>query len=223
MRAKAKGLVLFWVGISYMFVASWLAMWWIAPIWRNTPSEQFAGTIWAFGGPVFMTIALSVPVGILLAAFGILLYSRSAEASAWLLLVFVIGGVLVSFSMLFPATLSYHPVLFGVAGGLIYVFFFAALWYWGRNYRTLSGGTRTAADLQLASYVFFLLTASLACSLLGNPYSGLLFPERVLQQNALPYYYAMATKMAVYFVLGWFFSFLSQRLYYKHAHEQRAK
>ena len=97
-----------------------------------------------------MTIALSVPVGILLAAIGMLLYSRSAEASTWPFLVFAIGGVLVSLSMLFPATLEYYPAMFGIAGGLIYVFFFAALWYWGKNRRSLNGWAKTAADLQLA-------------------------------------------------------------------------
>ena len=177
MRTKTTGLVLFWIGTIYMFAASWLAMWWIAPIWRNTPAEQFEGTIWAFGGPVFTAIALSVTVGILLAAIDMLLYARTAEHRAWPFRVFVIGAVLVSLSMLFPATLVYYPVLFGIAGGLIYAFFFASLWYWGKNRKTLTGGARTAADFQLASYVFFLLTASLACSLLGNPYSGLLFQK----------------------------------------------
>jgi hypothetical protein len=97
-------------------------MWWIAPIWRNTPAGQFVGTIWAFGGHVFMTIALSVPMGILLAAIGIVLNSRSTEAKTWPFLVFFLGGVLISFSMLFPATLAYYPLLFGAAGGLIYSF-----------------------------------------------------------------------------------------------------
>ena len=220
MKSKLVGLVLFWIGISYMFLASWFAIWWIAPIWRNTPAEQFSGTIWAFGGPVFTTIALSVPVGILLAVIGIFLHSKTSEDRDWPFLVFVIGGVFVSLSMLFPATLANYPVFFGIAGGLIYIFFFAALWYWGKNQRLLTGGARLAADLQLISYLFFLLTASLACSLLGNPYSGLLFPHRVIEQNALPYHYAMATKMAVYFVLGWFFSFLSQRMYFK-VHEAK--
>lgn len=135
MGTKKVGLGLFWVGVIYMISASWLAMWWIATIWRDTPADQFTGTIWAFSGPVFMTIALSMPLGIFLTVVGIYLHSRSTEAKTWPFLIFVVGGVLISLSMLFPATSSYYPVLFGIAGGLIYLFFFAAIWYWGKNHK----------------------------------------------------------------------------------------
>jgi len=70
MKSRKSGLALFWVGIVYMFGAGWLAMWWVAPIWRNTPPEQFEGTIWAFAGPVFTIIALSVPAGIVRSVTG---------------------------------------------------------------------------------------------------------------------------------------------------------
>ena len=216
MRIRKTGLVLFWIGVVYMSAASWLAMWWVAAIWRDTPPEQFEGTIWAFGGPVFMTISLSVPVGILL-------YSRSVKDGVWHFIVFAMAGVLVSLSMLFPAILGYYPVLFGIAGGLIYVFFFATLWYWAKKRSMLDDSTKTAADFQLASYVFFLLTASVICSILGNPFSGLLFPDKVMQQNALSWHYAAGTKVVIYFVLGWLFSFLSQYMYYKRGHQPEGR
>ncbi len=79
--------------------------------------------------------------------------------------------------MLYPATLGYYPALFGIAGGLILVLFFAAVWFWARKRSMLLGRAKTAADFQLVSYVFFLLTALLMCSLLENPFSGLFFPE----------------------------------------------
>lgn len=215
-KRSALGLVLFWVGTAYVVAASWAAMWWLAPVWRNTPAREFEGTIWAWEGPVFMTIALSVPLGLFFAAVGMLVHARSAEHGRGPTVAFVAGGLLVGASMLFPPTLGYHPTFFGVAGGLIYLFFFSALWYWGKNRRDLTGKARAAADCQLASYVFFLLTASLACTLLGNPYSGLYFPQRVLAEQSLPYHYAMGTKMAIYFVLGWLFSLLAQRLNHQH-------
>jgi len=210
MKTKTIGLILFWIGAVYMFVASWLIMWWVAPMWRNSPPEQFNGTIWAFGGPVFMFISFSVPLGIVLTAIGMLLYAESKKPRMWPFVIFVIGGVLVALSMLFPPTLGYYPVVFGISGGLILVFFFTALWYWARNRRTLEGPAKTAADLQLVSYVFFLLTASVLCALLGNPFSGLYFPEKVLQHNALPFHYSMGTKVVIYLALGWLFTFLSQ-------------
>ena len=41
MQRKRWGLALFGMGAAYIFGASWLAMWWIAPVWRNTPAAQF--------------------------------------------------------------------------------------------------------------------------------------------------------------------------------------
>ena len=109
------GLIMFWIGAVLVFVAGWLVMWWVFPIWKNLPVEQFEGTIFAFLGPVYMTIALSVPLGVALAAIGTLLYAKSRKLRRW---PFVLGVVLVVLGMvLFPPTLDYYPVLFGLSGG----------------------------------------------------------------------------------------------------------
>jgi hypothetical protein len=205
MKKKRLGFSLFWLGAAYIFGASWLAMWWIAPVWRNAPAEQFDGTVWAFGGPIFTTIALSVPAGILLIVIGILLYA-GAERSRILLV----------------PTLDYHPVLFGISGGLILLLFLAVLWYWARNRRGLDPATRTSSDLQMASYIFFFVAASMLCSTLGNPFSGLYFPEKVLQVDALPWHYSMGTKIVGYFVLGFLFNFLSQYVAHKNRRQHSA-
>jgi hypothetical protein len=187
-------------------------MWWIAPIWREAPAEHFDGTIWAFGGPIFMVIALSVPAGILLTVIGISLYAGAPRPRV---VVFAIGAALVASSMLFAPTLGYYPAVFGISGGLILLLFLAVLWYWGRNRRSLDPTSRTSSDLQMASYVFFFVAASMLCSTLGNPFSGLYFPEKVLRDDALPWHYSMGTKIVGYFVLGFLFNFLSQYVSYK--------
>ena len=202
------GLIMFWVGTVVVFTRSWLVQWWVFPIWKNSPLEQFNGTILAFGGLVFMLISLSVPLGIVLAAIGILRYAESKQTSLW---PFVAGIVLIILSMvLFPSTLGYYPLVFGISGGLILVFFFAALWYRAKQRRMLEGVARTAADFQLVSYVFFLLVALHMCMLLGNPFFGLYFPEKVLLFDwALPAHYSMGTKAVIYFALAWLFTFLN--------------
>lgn len=207
MKKKRLGFGLFTLGAAYIFGASWLAMWWVAPVWRNTPAEQFDGTVWAFGGPVFTTIALSVPVGILLIVTGTTLYA-GAERSR--VTVFATGAALVAISMLLVPTLGYYPVFFGVSGGLILVLFLAVLWYWARNRRSLDESARISSDLQMASYVFFFAAASMLCSTLGNPFSGLYFPDKVLRDDALPWHYSMGVKIVSYFLLGFLFNFLSQ-------------
>ena len=209
MGSHRIGLIMFWIGAVLVFVTGWLVMWWVFPIWKNSPVEQFEGTIFAFLGPVYMTIALSVPLGVALAAIGTLLYAKSRKLRRW---PFVLGVVLVVLGLaLFPPTLGYYPVLFGMSGGLILAFFFAALWYWAKKRRTLEGPAGTAADFQLVSYVFFLFVAFFMCMLLGNPFMGLYFPEKVgLFDWALPAAYSMGTQAAICFALGWLFTFLSQ-------------
>jgi len=219
MQRKRLGFALFGLGAAYIFGASWLAMWWVAPVWRNTPAEEFEGTVWAFGGPIFTTIALSVPVGILLIVIGILLYAGAKRSR---ITIFATGAILVALSMLLVPTLGYYPVLFGIAGGLILFLFLAVLWYWGRNRRSLDSAARTASDLQMASYVFFFVAASMLCSTLGNPFSGLYFPDKVLQDDALPWHYAMGVKIVGYFILGFLFNLLSQYVSHKHRRQQSA-
>jgi hypothetical protein len=206
MKRERIGVAMFWIGAAYIFVASWLVMWWIAPIFRNTPVAEAEGTIWAFGGPVFVTISLAAPVGIVLLTVGTLLQGESGSSRTW---PFILCVVLLAASLMYPSTLGYYPVAFGVSGGVILLFFFAVLWLCAKKRRTLQGTARTAADLQLIGYVFFLVTAMLMCTLLGNPYSGLYFPERVIEQNALPWHYSFGTKVVVYLALAWLFTFLS--------------
>ena len=162
-----------------------------------------------------MFISFSIPLGTLLTAIGMLIYSESQKLRVWPFLVFLIGGILIALSMLMPATMGYYPVLFGVAGGFILILFFATLWYWAKNRRTFSGPLRRAADFQLVSYVFFLITSSSLCAILGNPFSGLYFPEKVLRTKALPFHYSMGTKVVIYLTLGFLFLFLSQYKRYK--------
>jgi hypothetical protein len=222
MTCKKTGLIMFWIGAIYMFVASWLIMWWVTPIWRNSPDpvEEFKGTIWAYQGLVFTLIGLSVPLGVVLTVVGMMLHGGSDKRRNWTFSLFVAGVVLVALSMMFPQTLDYYPVVFGISGGLILMFFFATLWFWARNRIKLVGSAKTAADLQLVSYVFFLLSASVMCALLGNPYSGLYFPERVMRFESLPFHYSMGTKVAIYFSLGWLFNFLGQYVRSRDKHQQ---
>jgi hypothetical protein len=124
--------------------------------------------------------------------------------------------------MLLVPTLGYYPVFFGISGGLILLLFLAVLWYWARNRRPLDAGSKTSSDLQMASYVFFFVAASMLCSTLGNPFSGLYFPDKVLQDDALPWHYSMGVKIVGYFILGFLFNFLSQYVSYRNRRQHSA-
>ena len=207
MNTHRMGLILFLVGAFLVFAVGWVAPWFTSPVWSSAPPEAFEGTAWEAFGPIFMAMSLVTPAGILMIALGALLLGDSAKTHFW---PYAVGMVLVVLSFLFPATLGYYPVLFGIAGLFVVTLFFAVLWYWAQNHRNLKGPAKTASVYQLISYVFFFLIALLMCTLLGNPFSGLFFPERVLEQDSLPFHYSFGTKAAIYFVLAMFFSFLSQ-------------
>lgn len=210
MSKRTVGLVLFWLGGLYIFCASWLAMWWIAPMWRDTPAAEIENTLWAFGGLIFMVIALSVPVGVALCAIGMALFSALGQAGLATNGLLVFGLVVLGGSLLVVPTLPYYPNLFGLIGGGILLLFLATLWYWARV-RIVAGTQSHFADVfQLLSYICFYLVASTTCAMLGNPFGGLFFPETVLQEGALPYYYSMGTKIALYLLLGWFCTLVSQ-------------
>ena len=102
--------------------------------------------------------------------------------------------ILIALSVILPTTLGYFPAVFGMLGGLIMLLFLAAVWVCARRRPRLEGVARTAADLQMVSWVFFFLAANITCALLGNPFSGLYFPEKVLEPGALAWHYGAGTK-----------------------------
>jgi hypothetical protein len=206
------GTAAFVLGAAAIFVSSWLVMWWIWPIWHGTPAAEFEGTIWAFGGLVFMAISLTTPTGFLLVAIGAVLRSGPGGPSGRRLITLVGIAALIWLGFLVLPTLRYIPVMFGIGGGLILFLFIGTMWQWARRRGRLNGDAATAADLTFAGLLCFFATAPLICALLGNPYSGLYFPDRVIEQDALPWHYAMGTKILLLMVVGWVCMFWGQRV-----------
>jgi hypothetical protein len=203
---KTFGSILFIVGALLIFGVAWVMPWFTSPIWSSAHPSHFDGTVWELSGPIFMAMSLLTPAGIAMIAIGTVLIGKSGKSQIWL---YSIALLIVIFSFLYPPTLNYYPTLFGVGGFLIVILFFGILWYWARDHRSQSNSGKIASMYQLASYIFFFLIAMLMCTMLGNPFSGLLFPEKVIEQNSLPFYYSFGTKALIYFVLAMFFTFLS--------------
>jgi len=82
---------------------------------------------------------------------------------------------------------------------LVLAFFLGILWFWAKKRTILEGPAKTAADFQLTSYVFFLITAWFLCKALGTPYMKALEGEPL----------ESPVSIIVYLVLGWLFLFLS--------------
>ena len=207
MKVTKIGLILLLAGGLLVFGFSWVAPWWTSQGWSSAPPEHCEGTNWAAFGPVFMLLAFSVPIGVILFVIGLLLYTRFGKTSAWLVMIIVTLAIL---GMLYPPTMAYYPIVFGIGGGFILSFFFLTIVYWAKNRRRNKNENLIATDFQLISYIFFLLTAINLCALVGNPFSGLYFPEKVLRDESLPFLYSIGLKVIIYFVLAWLFTFLSQ-------------
>jgi hypothetical protein len=116
----------------YIFAASWLVMWWLTPFWRATPPETLEGTAFVFAGPVFMAIALSVPVGIVLISLGMALHSGFFGAGRAASALLVAGLLAIAASVLVASTMPYFPNVLGILGGAIMVLFLASVRCWGR-------------------------------------------------------------------------------------------
>ena len=206
MKTNRIGLIVFWVFTAYMVGMGFVASWWVVPTYRNLSPAQISETIWAGDSLFFMIWALSVPVGSILACVGLLIYARSKGSRIWL---FGIGLTLLLILIGFFPIPGYYPPIFGIGGGLILTLFLLTIWFWARRRTLLEGTAGTAADFQLAGYVFFLVAAWYLCGLFGPP-AYLLNPEKVKEFGSLQGAQVQAVQIIIYLIFGWMFTLLSQ-------------
>jgi hypothetical protein len=211
MDRKTLGLILFVFGAAFTVVFAYgIAGWGFTQFYRFTPLEEVNQTPLALGGPLYFLWLTSVPLGASISAIGMILYTQE-ESLQSRVLAFVILGVIVILSIALGTTSAYYPVAFGIAGGILTLLFVAYLWYWGKLRANLDGGpAQLAADFRAISAILIITTAaSLVGPILGGPFLGLYFPERVIANNILPYAYATGLKIAYMFVFFLFFLFLA--------------
>jgi len=202
-RAKV-GLVLFWIGVIWMFLWGVIGSISVNPYLNNLTWDELTQSIWKLTGPLMMTYGFSIQVGSIISGVGILLYSGVKESTVWK---FGLGLFLI-FSIAMPIQLLGHiPPLFGIGGTLILLFFIGILWYWAKERKALKGLSATVADLKLVGYVFMLTAAWFVCAIAPQP-----FMKAFEGQTPNSPIHIM-----IFFVLGWLFLFLS---HYKSSKQQ---
>jgi len=158
MTKKKVGLVIFWIAVI------WAIAWGVVvsiplnvALHSMTPTE-WSQSIWAMTGPLFMLWGVfGVTLAAILAGIGILLYSGAKASTVWK---FVIGVFLAYIiTMFFMPQLGHIPVLFGIGGTLIILFFMGIAWLWAKERMALKGSSTTATDFKLVGYVFMLMAA----------------------------------------------------------------
>jgi hypothetical protein len=199
MVRQKVGLVLYWMAVVWAFAWGIVASFMMAPFFRTLTFEELNRTAWAVTGPLFILWGLGgVPLAVVVAAVGILLYSGAKGSSVWKYGIGLFLGLCVGMTIGF---LGYIPLLFGIGGTLILLFFVGILWLWARERRALEGSGTTAADLRLAGYAFFLMASWFTCGIASQP-----FMKATADQTPGSPIHVMA-----FFVLGWLFLFLSHR------------
>lgn len=194
------GRVIFALGGAYMFGLGWLYSWRVVPTANQLGGEAYAnvlGLIWA----------LSVPLGAFVVAIGAALSARVERRVLWLLILLV---VLFTAWRIAGTTNQMIPALFGVGGGLIVLFFLGSTWQWARTRPALTGAARTAADLRMLGFVFFVVAAWDLCGIFGIA-NFVLRPE-VAARFAVPLSSTInsASGVMILLVLGWGCTYFGQ-------------
>ena len=192
MKKEKVGLIIFLIGAIYMIVIGWLSSWWITATLRDLTLAQINETIWAVDGAFFILWSLSIPLGALFAGVGTLLYTGSKGSR---ILLFGIGVFLTILVVQMLPIQTHYPPIFGIGGGLILASFFGILWYQTKQRTMLEGDAKTAVDLQLAGYVFFLIAMWYLCGEFGGQHWEAFSSEEP----------SSPVSIMIYLVLGWLF------------------
>jgi len=210
MKTRTVGIILFFVGITYMAVDGWLLSWWLVPDYRQI-GPAFISDISFYSSRSFFTFwALSIPLGSLITAFGLALYVRLEKVR---LLIFIFGSLLFLIWLGLWSQSVLYPVLYGICGGLILLSFSMAIWSLANTRMHSDGVTKNVLDLRGISYIFFVITAWGMCGLLGIPSFGL-HPEQLLEYESYSILISMGAKVVICFTLGWIFLAASHYLEY---------
>ena len=190
------GIVMLWLGIAYMVVMGWLAGWSFAATFRSQTLAEVSETAWTLSGPLFWSWAFSVPLGAVIAGTGLLLFVGAKRSHVW---AFGVGMLVVLSVIGLLRGVQHFPPVYGIVGGLILGFFLLILWFWAMKRPTLVGRAGTAADLQLAGYVFLVIAMWQACGMAGQRFYQALSTVDPISPISL----------ILYAGLGWLFLFLS--------------
>ena len=151
------GLAVFWISVI------WMILWAVGtvpirvPLLHSLTLDEFNQTIWAHTGPLGMLFGISVPLGAIVVAVGLLIYAGAKGSTVWkvgigLFIVLIIALVAMAFNY-------YSAPLFGIGGSLILLSFIGILWLLAKERMALKGSSTTSLDFKLVGYAFMLMAA----------------------------------------------------------------
>ena len=186
------GLVLFWIGLLIAVAFAGIGTWSLMHNLRTLTMEENNATIWANGGPLWISWALAVTVGSLLAGIGAFVYVKTKAAFSWLTAIGVLGAVIV---MVMVWTRVYNSTLFGIGGTIILVSFFAIVWVWMKKYAALDMQEKIAGSFKLIGYIFWINASWFLCGETAPMHL------KAFEGRSPP----VPIEIMVFLVLGWLF------------------
>lgn len=152
--AKHLGIAVFWAGVGLALLSGILIS--IDPgSVCNLPSGGLPQQFWSYSALCFSFWAYSVPVGLILAATGILMRAGAGRARVWAFF----AGSLATYGAVAVANgpIPHVPWLFGVGGALILLFYFLILW--------INAPRFSRNPVRLAGYTFLVIGLWFTCGL----------------------------------------------------------
>jgi hypothetical protein len=196
MTKQKLGLLLFWIAVLWAIGWGIIGSVFVDSAFKNLTMDELNQTMWAPEGIWTMMWGLfGVPLAAIVAMIGILLYAGAKVSKA---LICGIGVFLAVFAGMTAGNLGHIPVLFGIGGTLILLFFLGILRLWAKERMALEEKSTTATDLLLVGYVFMLIAAWFICGIASQPFLKALDE----QSPSTPIH------VLIFLVLGWLFLFL---------------
>ena len=192
MKNQKIGLILFWIGLLVAAAFASIGTWSLMHNLRTLTAEELDVTIWAMGDPLFILWALSVAIGSVFAGIGAFVYVKTKSAFSWLTGIGVLGAVIL---MVMVWSRVYNSTLFGIAGAIILLSFFAIVWIWMKKYAALDIQEKIAGSFKLIGYIFWINASWFLCGETAKMHL------KAFEGSPAP----SPIEIIVFLVLGWLF------------------
>ena len=185
---KNFGKTTFWIGISIAIIMG-IIISWDPGFFCNLDKNHLPQSIWSYSALCFTFWGFSVPLGLIIAAIGILIISNTNKK---MILKFGLGAlgtyIFISFG---NGPMPHVPFLFGIGGTILLILYFLILWKNAKKFKD--------NIYKLAGYTSLLIGFWFTCGLGSRQY------QPMLGSGESP------IDIMIYFVLAMVFFWLSEK------------
>ena len=192
MKKQKLALTLFWIGLLIAVAFAGIATRSLMHNLRTLTIEENNATIWADGGPLWISWGFSVTLGSILAGIGAFVYVKTKSVFSWLTGIGVLGAV---FAMVMVWGRVYNSTLFGIGGTIILLSFFAIIWIWMKKYAVLDIQEKIAGSFKLIGYIFWINASWFLCGETAKMHL------KAFEGSSVP----SPIEIMVFLILGWLF------------------